>query len=62
MSECEHKEFFTDSDFYPQALCVDCGYSILIDPFNNTATTHSKSAIYMGHWSEDYQFIYQDCT
>jgi hypothetical protein len=64
MSICKHREYHTDDDLFPQAICVDCGNSIQLNPFETeyTWTSSSKPRIYEGFWSEDFQFIYEDCT
>jgi hypothetical protein len=61
-SECEHKEWYTDDEIMPQMICVKCGCPGSFNPFQNTTASHSKSKNYTGFWSEDFQFISEDCT
>jgi len=62
MNECDHREWYTDDDIFPQALCVNCGESTILNPFNNIKLSHSESTTYFGFWSQDFQWIAQDCT
>jgi hypothetical protein len=63
MNNCQHKEWYSDyEDVFPLAICIDCGASKILDLFNNIKTTHSQSRQYKGYWSNDFQFIYEDCT
>ena len=62
MNKCEHKEWYTDNDLFPQSLCVDCGESKILNPLSTTELSHSKSSMYHGFWSQDFQWVAQDCT
>ena len=59
---CQHREWHTSDDLFPQAICINCGSSKIINPFQETFTSHSQSTIHNGYWSEDFQFIAEDCT